>query len=186
MAMNTFFRSYAARQAGRIRTAFLCFVLAALAAGVFFMPQADAADTPPSKPAAAIPWSEIGARAGTDYQGDGLSVARTESGARLRCLFQRLKGEATTEGLWLTSTVTNTVTERFQVIAFSVRRRTAGMKDGNAEWHSAVSQVGNLLGVSDQIRPSTEKLPRTGKVTSDNHTVRFIRPGLVEEYSVSM
>src|SRR5439155_15952561 len=56
-----------------------------------------------------IPWSEIGAKAGTDYHGDGLSVtAVPQSGsARLRCAFQGLEGEATTNGLWLRSTVTN-------------------------------------------------------------------------------
>ena len=33
----------------------------------------------------AIPWNEIGAKAGANYQGDGLSVTPTESGARLHC-----------------------------------------------------------------------------------------------------
>src|SRR5437660_464840 len=53
-----------------------------------------------------IPWSEIGAKAGTDYHGDGLSVtAVPQSGsARLRCAFQGLEGEATTNGLWLRPT----------------------------------------------------------------------------------
>src|SRR5262245_57474093 len=54
-----------------------------------------------------LPWAEIGARAGADYHGDGLSVTPADSGVRLRCAFQRLEGEATREGLWLTSTVTN-------------------------------------------------------------------------------
>src|ERR1041384_2452407 len=53
---------------------------------------------------ASIPWSEIGAKAGADYKGDGLSVTPTDSGAQLHCVFQRLEGEATSEGLWLTST----------------------------------------------------------------------------------
>src|SRR6266568_4648410 len=55
----------------------------------------------------AIPWSQIGAKAAADYQGDGLAISPTAEGARLRCVFQRLEGEATREGLWLTSTVTN-------------------------------------------------------------------------------
>src|SRR5438876_10035406 len=56
-----------------------------------------------------IPWLEIGAKAGADYRGDGLSVtAVPQSGsARLRCAFQGLEGEATTHGLWLRSNVTN-------------------------------------------------------------------------------
>src|SRR6266487_3600264 len=64
-----------------------------------------------------IPWSEIGAKAGPDYQGDGLSVTPTESGAQLHCVLQRLEGEATREGLWLTSTVTNAANDRFRVRA---------------------------------------------------------------------
>ena len=73
---------------------------------------------------AAIPWNEIGAKAGADYQGDGLAVTPTESGARLHCVFQRLDGEATPEGLWLTSTVTNTVSDRFRVAATVVGTRS--------------------------------------------------------------
>ena len=70
----------------------------------------------------AIPWSQIGAKASADYQGDGLAVTPTESGARLHCVFQRLEGEATPKGLWLTSTVTNTASDRFRVTAMAVGR----------------------------------------------------------------
>src|SRR5262245_57784389 len=70
----------------------------------------DSADTTPAK--ASIPWSQLGAKAGADCQGDGLAITPTAEGARLRCVFQRLEGEATTEGLWLTSTVTNAVKDR--------------------------------------------------------------------------
>ena len=88
----------------------------------------DSADTAPAK--TSIPWSQIGAKAGADYQGDGLAVsAIPQSGtARLRCVFQRLEGEATREGLWLTSTVTNGVSERFRVVAADVRRLTSTRK----------------------------------------------------------
>jgi hypothetical protein len=64
--------------------------------------------------------STFSAKAGTDYQGDGLAVSPTAEGAGLRCVFQRLEGEATREGLWLTSTVTNAVNERFRVTAAAV------------------------------------------------------------------
>jgi hypothetical protein len=53
---------------------------------------------------AAIPFSEIGARATANYQGDALGVMATADGARLRCGFQKLEGRATPEGLWLQST----------------------------------------------------------------------------------
>src|SRR5262249_22518513 len=72
-------------------------------------PSAKSADTAPIKGADAIPWSQLGAKAGADYKGDGLAVFPTAEGAQLRCVFQRLEAEATREGLWLTSTATNAV-----------------------------------------------------------------------------
>ena len=53
----------------------------------------NSADTAPAT--TAIPWSQLGAKAGADYQGDALAVIPTAEGARLRCVFQRLEGEAT-------------------------------------------------------------------------------------------
>ena len=69
-----------------------------------------------------IPWDQIGAKAGADYQGDGSAVTPTSGGAQLHCVFQRLDGEATTGGLWLTSTVTNQTSDRFQVKAAQLAR----------------------------------------------------------------
>ncbi len=57
-------------------------------------------ETPPP----AIPFSDIGARATANYQGDALGVTATPDGALLRCGFQKLEGHATPEGLWLEST----------------------------------------------------------------------------------
>src|ERR1039458_3369619 len=78
---------------------------------------------------AAVPWSQIGAKASADYTGDGLAVTPTEFGARLHCVFQRLDGEATSQGLWLTSTVTNKANDRFRVTAAIVGRKAAGQAD---------------------------------------------------------
>src|SRR5690242_623164 len=81
-----------------------------------------------STPAAAgptcapIPWDQIGAKTGADYRGDGLSVTLTASGAKLNCIFQRLEGKATTEGLWLGSTLTNQPKDRFGVTAVAIGR----------------------------------------------------------------
>src|SRR6266705_3592797 len=83
---------------------------------------ADSADPARAKTSQAIPWSQLGAKAGADYQGDGLAVSPTAEGARLRCVFQRLEGEVTREGLWLTSTVTNAVNDGFCVVATKVER----------------------------------------------------------------
>src|SRR5436309_13686399 len=91
----------------------------------------DSADLATAKISAAIPGSQIGAKAGADYQGDGLAVSPTAEGARLRCIFQRLEGQATREGLWLTSTVippSGTVRDRFRIVAADVRRLTSTRK----------------------------------------------------------
>src|SRR5467141_4030674 len=58
-----------------------------------------------------IPWSEIGPKAGAQYQGDGLSIVASERGAVLRCVFQKLEAQATAEGLWLTSTAADPVND---------------------------------------------------------------------------
>ena len=76
-----------------------------------------------------IPWSQISVKAGADYEGDGLAVSLTAGRARLR--LQRLEGEATREGLWLTSIVippSGTVRDRFRVLAADVRRLTSTRK----------------------------------------------------------
>jgi hypothetical protein len=69
-----------------------------------------------------IPVEQLGAVAGKQYQGDGLSVAATPAGARLRCVFQRLEGQGTSEGLWLTSTVPDQPQGRFRVVASAMGR----------------------------------------------------------------
>ncbi len=89
------------------------------------MPASHAGSATAVKPAGAnktqaIPWDQIGAKAGADYHGDGLNVIAGGNGARLHCVFQRLEGEATSEGLWLASTVTNPPGDRFRVVAVAV------------------------------------------------------------------
>ncbi len=111
---------------------------------------------------APIAWSELGAKATAQYSGDGLSVAVTPSGAvRLRCAFQKLEGEVTCEGLWLESTVPGAAAvpaSRFRVVA------------------DAVGREGGTV----------TALPRSGTASGAASCARFARPGLVEEYSVSV
>jgi hypothetical protein len=104
-----------------------------------------------------IPWEQIGAKASAEFQRDGLAVMPTSNGARLHCISQQLDGEATTGGLWLTSTVNHEASDRFQVRAVAVERET---------------------GVSP--------LADNGTVAMDQQNVRFERAGLVEEYGASM
>ena len=137
------------------------------------------ADTAPAT--TAIPWSQLGAKAGADYKGDALAVIPTAGGARLRCVFQRLEGEATREGLWLTSTVIppgGTVDDRFRLVAVEVGRGAP----------RPPSAVGGATDRSANIQPSASgiQLSATGNVSIDDQSVRFTRPGLVEEYTASM
>ena len=121
---------------------------------------AQTADAPnpqiPAKTTPAIPWDQIGAKAGADYHGDGLCVAATAEGARLHCVFQRLDGEATAEGLWLVSTVTNRPGDRFRVMATAVGRRREARSP-----HESDFTVGGIQG-SRGRSPS-----RCGTVTVD-------------------
>ena len=139
------------------------------------------------KASAAIPWSEIGAKAGADYSGDGLAISQTEQGAWLRCVFQKLAGEATAEGLWLDSTVPGAVNDRFRITAASVGRVVPCAPPGGASGPASrlVSSLAPPDGGQRTARP-TSSLPTTGNISVAGKTVRFTRPGLVEEYSVSM
>jgi len=91
-------------------------------------------------------------------------------------VFQRLEGHATAEGLWLVSTAANEgcltsdsgeaqaeelTKERFRVVATAVKRQ-------------------------NPVTNWTENLSPTGTVEVADQVVRFIRSGLVEEYSASM
>ena len=151
-----------------------CFLALFLIAGLPAMRVTQAADLAATNTPSAIPWNEIGAKAGADYQGDGLAVTPTGSGALLHCVFQRLDGEATPEGLWLTSTVTNTVSDRFRVTAMAVGRVTP-CAPGTADRTSNI-----------QHPTSNIQLEDTGIISLAGQTARFSRPWLTEEYSVSM
>ncbi len=106
----------------------------------------------PPRRATAIPFDQIAKQ----YFGDGLAVVPTPDGAQLRCVFQRLDGHVTTNGLWLASTKDGVKGEPFRVI------------------------------VRDVGRASAEPLAHFGKVAVDGQVVRFTRPGLTEEYSVGI
>src|SRR5207249_8160012 len=72
-----------------------CAVVLGIASPLNQIPQTgmtDSAGTTPQKPP--IPLSQLGVGAGAKYRGDGLAVVPKAQGARLRCIFQRLEGEA--------------------------------------------------------------------------------------------
>jgi len=132
-----------------------------------------------------IALDQLGAAAGKQYQGDGLSVTATAESARLRCMFQRLEGQVTREGLWLTCTAGDSKGERFRVVAVAVGRaagqRSAAVCEAPA---AALRDRSTRCGwVCDHSRAP---LVRTGVVAVAGQIARFIRPGLTEEYSVSV
>src|SRR5437899_9250123 len=136
---------------------------------------ADSADILGAKTSEAIPWSRVGAKAGADYKGDGLAVIPTAGGARLSCVFQRLEGEATCEGLWLTSTVSNGVNDCFCVVAAEVGRQRNGLLSPT---------LSSREGEGEQVQ--VVAIAKKGTVAIDGQVARFTRPGLVEEYSVRL
>ena len=79
----------------------------------------------PGQSSKSIPVVELGARASAQYQGDGLCVMATPQGARLRCIFQKLAGQVTSEGLWLASTAEPQTGEKFRVVARAFGRAGA-------------------------------------------------------------
>ncbi len=116
---------------------------------------AHAADSAAAPSAAAIPFSEIGAKATADYKGDAIGIHSTADGAMLHTGFQKLEAEATREGLWIIST-----------------------EDGGGRFRLRADSIGRAS--------SDSQLPHSGFVSLVDKTVAFVRPGLTEEYSVSM
>ena len=115
--------------------------------------------TGPASSSQSILWADLGAKATAQNSGDGLTVCAGENGTvRLHCAFQRLEGEVTGEGLWLTSTAEGAASDRFRVVAVYVGR------DGGA----------------------MVALPERGVAGGGPGLARYVRRGLVEEYSVSV
>ena len=125
-----------------------------------------------------IPFANVGEKATADYQGDGLTVAAAPEGARLRCVFQKLEGKVTSDGLWLTSTADDSQGERFRVVAGVVGRLAGRPASARALTSALLPAMPELAG--------TFALPRAGTVEVVEQVARLLRPGLTEEYSVSV
>jgi len=180
------------------QTSRLCAALVALYAALIFTAQAKDAPGPveaaaPKSSAPPIPWSQIGAKAGAEYQGEGLVAMPTGTGARLRCVFQKMEGEVTRDGLWLTSTVEGSQTGRFSVIPTAVGRAANVAQPSRLRLNGASSprsasgdETAPELAGEDACATAEVALPRTGTVQVADKLARFLRPGLTEEYTVSM
>jgi hypothetical protein len=103
---------------------------------------------------------EFGAATGQQNFNDDLAVTAAEDGARLRCMDQRIEGMATTEGLWLTSTAPECPGDKLRILTAEISRA------GQEGWGDGV-------------------LVAVGAIEVTDHVARFIRPGVIEEYSVS-
>jgi hypothetical protein len=139
------------------------------------------AETPP----AAIPLSDIGAKATADYQGNALAITATSDGVRLRCGFQKLEAEVTPEGLWLESTAPGAA-GKLRLVARSVGRAEIESEVGPAR---RAGRGEGALGESVQpaaVSARPPYLPPHGTVSVEDKLVRFTRPGVTEEYSVSV
>ncbi len=89
-------------------------------------------------------------------QGDGISLKPATEGAELRVVFQQLAGRVTGEGMWLESTEKAGRAERFRVRAAALGGATPA------------------------------ELAAHGGVSVEGGTARYTRPGLVEEFRVSL
>src|SRR5438552_3226644 len=147
----------------------------------------DSANREPAKASPTIPWPQIGAKTGADYRGEGLAALPTAAGARLRCVFQRLEAEATREGLWLTSTGSNALNDRFRVMAVAAAREVErGASERESVERGALVRRSDALTLYAPRSPHAPRLPDSGTVSIDGQSARFTRPGLTEEYSVSV
>jgi hypothetical protein len=143
-----------------------------------------------NSPADAVPahqsisWDGIGAAAGKQCQGGALAVLATDDGALLHCAFQRMDGYATDVGLWLATTTTNSHVEHFRLVATDWRRTSEcpGVALPASSAHEKLSDRFSV-GSGEQNEMS---LCLTQKVRVVGSVVRWERPGLTEEYSVSM
>jgi len=172
-------------------------LVSALALGVFAsLLFASPLAAAPARPEP-IPLDQIGAVAGKQYHGDGLSVAATPDGARLQCVFQRLEGQANPEGLWLTSTADASKGERFRVLAVEVGRAQPEVGPARRADQTADNPVGldapnhpqapaEISQPACNARWKPALLTSAGTVQLADNLVRFTRPGLTEEYSVSV
>ena len=119
------------------------------------------AQTPASTPQETkpIPFADLGVTATADYKGDALGITASAYGARLHTGFQKLAGTVTREGLRLDST--------------------------EAEG-GGLTLTASSIGRNDALQPSSfTLLPFVGTVSIEEKLVRWTRPGMVEEYSVS-
>lgn len=118
----------------------------------------------------AIPWSEMGAKVTSQYSDEGLSIRAIAGGALLQCVFQKLEGHATAEGLWLRS-IQDHAGNHFQPAS------DATIEAGTDRFRVVAKALGRESHVLE--------LPAKGSVSVHPALARFTRSGVIEEYTVS-
>jgi outer membrane lipoprotein-sorting protein len=104
-----------------------------------------------------VPFAGIGAKATAAYRGEANGIEATEEGVRLRAGFQKLAGHLTRSGLAVEST--EAAGGRMHLVSTALGRPEEGLR-----W----------------------ELPAEGRPDLRTGTVAFVRPGLTEEYAVSV
>jgi len=109
----------------------------------------------------------------------------------LRCVFQRLEGETTREGVWLSSTAEGNPGDKFCVRATALGRLVARpsrlrVKRASSPRSDPGDETSPELTEEDACATPEVALPRSGTVAINGKSVRFARPRLMEEYTVSM
>ena len=104
-----------------------------------------------------IPWTGLGEKALEQFGGKGRRITPTDRGVKLECLLQRLEGEVTPDGMTMLSTTKSGAGDQFTMKASGMGRENSLVK----------------------------LFSENGTITGDDTTVRWVRPDIVEEYSVS-
>jgi hypothetical protein len=147
-----------------------------------------ASAAPPSAAAQpqSIPFDQLGAEAQKQYSGDGIRIIPTKDGAKLKAIMQDLEAEATPEGLWITSTADEDAGKpnRFRVRATEVGRvGRAAAPPAAARVPAATTSRNNAVLAGASALPL--RLSPTGTVRASKDAAHWLRPGLIEQYSVS-
>lgn len=136
-------------------------------------------------PAQGIPLAQMGAKAQQQYHGDGIAITPTAEGAHLRAIMQDLEAEAASDGLWLTSTADEDAGKpnRLRVKAVSVQREGRAAAPSAAASAPAALQPPSAALAGANAVPI--HLPSTGVVRASKDAAVWLRPGIIEEYTVS-
>jgi hypothetical protein len=118
---------------------------------------------PNGVPSQRFSWNEFKINRGNEHPQTSLAVTGfNDRAVRIKCGFQKLEATVTPEGMWIESTAGIEEAGRFRVVSTAVGRGRTPL--GNSPLNLATS----------------------GTVDIEGSLVRFIRPGLTEEFSTSM